>query len=503
MEGLVFTTLVVDDEANIRLGAERILRGSGFDVLTAESGEEGIELLAEHECHILLLDLMMPGMPGMEVLKHVSVAYPELIVIIITGYATLETAVEAMKRGAYDFIAKPFQPDQLRIVVSRASEKLRFKAEHKRFADERRRNLRHIELEKTRTQAIVQSMSEGVLLTDATGAVVLCNPAAKHLLDLDGTPLPSTHLSTFIPNQTLRELVVTVCQRQEAPTQSSLCTRELQLDDGRWLLAKISPVVTGEGEETGALTVLSDITNHKDLAAMKNEFVAKVSHELRSPLAAINQQLNLIIGSLDESHVDELRRLGRVRERTKGLIDMIADLLDLSRLELGITEQTCEEVEPVHLLEHVMELLTPKATKKHLDLRLTCRDLDAPLCLHMDPRELESVYVNLISNAIKYTPRGGQVEVVAGKMTDGMFCLDVTDTGIGIQQEELDRIFEKFYRVRGDETRMIVGTGLGLPIVRSVVEAYGGAIDVKSSPGRGSTFTVTLPLGAPNEDEAS
>ena len=496
MEGLVFTVLVVDDEPNIRLGAERILKGTGFEVVTAESGEKGLEVLTSTSCHILLLDLMMPGMGGMEVLKRVAVSHPEVVVIVITGYATLETAVEAMKWGAYDFIPKPFQPDSLRIVVSRAAEKLRLKEEHKRLAEERLQSLRAIDLEKTRTRAIVQSMSEGVVLSDSNGRVILCNPAAQRFLSLDQTPIPSSTVEACIPEPSLRELVQQVCCEKDAVSEQ-VCTQELLLDDGTWLLAKVSPVITGAGDDTGALTVLSDITTQKSLAEMKSEFVAKVSHELRSPLASINQTLSVVISDLEgDEHDEDRRRLNRVRDRTRGLLDLIADLLDVSRLELGTNERACEEVDPVAVLAHTIESCAHKLEEKHLTLAVQLPE-DQALCMQADPRELESVYENLLSNAIKYTPDGGHI-AVEGTIDHGALCVAFRDSGIGIAREELPRIFEKFYRVKSHETRMIVGTGLGLPIVKSIIDAHGGVIDVDSEPGKGTTFTVKLPL-APKE----
>lgn len=492
VEGLVFTVLVVDDEPNIRLGAERILRGTGFEVVTAESGEKGLEVLQEQTCNILLLDLMMPGMGGMEVLKRVALSHPEIVVIVITGYATLETAVEAMKWGAYDFIPKPFQPDQLRIVVSRSAEKLRLKEEHKRLAEERLQSLRAIDLEKNRTRAIVQSMAEGVVLTDSDSRVILCNPAAQRFLSLDQTPIPAASFDTCIPLPILRELVQSVCDCND-PSTEQVCTRELQLEDGTWLLAKVSPVITGSGDDRGALTVLSDITTQKSLAEMKSEFVAKVSHELRSPLASINQTLSVVISDLEnDEHEETNRRLNRVRDRTRGLLDLIADLLDLSRMELGTKDRCCEETNPVEILTHSVEMFTHKLEEKHLSFVSRMPEAEE-VSIYTDPRELESVYENLLSNAIKYTEDGGEI-VVEGTIENDAFCVSIRDSGIGIAVEELPHIFDKFYRVRSRETRMVVGTGLGLPIVKGIIDAHGGAIDVESDVGKGTTFTVKLPL---------
>ena len=182
--------LVVDDEKIIREGAERILFREGWKTAIAENGERGLAVLKETACHILLLDLMMPGMSGMEVLKSALAVQPDILTIIITGYATIENAVEAMKQGAYDFIPKPFTPDQLRIVVRRAIDKITLEREMQRLQLEQQRSLKDIAHEKSRTRTIINHMADGVLVTDREGVVVLSNPALSRMLGTaDDAPL--------------------------------------------------------------------------------------------------------------------------------------------------------------------------------------------------------------------------------------------------------------------------------------------------------------------------
>jgi PAS domain S-box-containing protein len=486
VSGKRFDILVVDDEANIRLGAERILQREGFNVRSAESGEEGLEILEQLPAHILLLDLMMPGIGGMEVLKRVAVSHPGLLVIVITGHATLETAIEAMKEGAYDFIPKPFKPDQLRIVVFRASETLRLREEHRRLEEERQRNLRAIEREKTRTRTIVRSMSEGVLLTDSYGDVILCNPAAQSMFGSRQDSCEGVPMTQYVSESGLRAQLEEILAEGDPPRP-----REIALPDGRWVLAEVSPIATEE-EEGGLLTVLSDITAQKNLAQLKSEFVAKVSHDLRSPLAAINQQLAVLAMDLEGAeHEEHRRRLSRVRERVKGLLSLIADLLDISRIELGVETGTHEVFDPRIVLERAVEEVASHAEEAGISLSVQ----PCPRSVEMmgDPRDLESVFTNLLTNAVKYTDRGGSVTVTVDA-SDTQLAVTVADTGHGIAESELPHIFEKFYRVKSEKTRMIVGTGLGLPIVKGIVTAMGGAIDVRSELGAGSSFIVSLPL---------
>ena len=174
--------LVVDDEKIIREGAERILIKEGWNTTIAESGERGLALIKNDTFQVLLLDLMMPGISGMEVLQAALQMQPDLLVIVITGYATIENAVSAMKSGAYDFIPKPFTPDQLRIVVRRALDKIRLEREAALLRSERERSLQDIANEKSKTLTIINHMADGVLVTDQNGSIVLNNPAVTRMV---------------------------------------------------------------------------------------------------------------------------------------------------------------------------------------------------------------------------------------------------------------------------------------------------------------------------------
>jgi len=183
--------------------------------------------------------------------------------------------------------------------------------------------------------------------------------------------------------------------------------------------------------------------------------------------------------------------LSRAKEKTKGLISLIGDLLDLSRIEAGAI---CNEPKPVRIdeiLTAIVDFLKTRAGTKQQTLELALPATPLPL-VNADPLALESIFGNLITNAINYTPEGGRIRVSAG--TAGIHLrVQVADTGFGIAAAHLDKIFERFYRVKDDKTRFITGTGLGLPIVKGLVDAMGGTIEVESAPGRGSTFTVALP----------
>jgi two-component system, OmpR family, phosphate regulon sensor histidine kinase PhoR len=433
----------------------------------------------------------MPGIDGMEVLKRIQTLNPDILVIIITGFATIETAIEAMKRGAYDFIPKPFEPDQLRIVVNRALEKITLKKEAANLEAERRRTLADLGTEKSRVHTIIDSLPNGIVVTNADGHVVLMNPAFGRLLSLSKDITTGEHISAYIPDEGLCQLIVEISGGRHVDFDD-IPSYEFAFGGDRFFMARGRPVLGERKECLGAVVTVVDITNMKVLDRLKSEFVAKVSHELRSPLSTIHEQLALVLndlmGQLSES--DE-HLLSRAKEKTQGLISTIGDLLDLSRIESGTT---CQEPKPVlleELLSNIVDFLGTRARNKSQTLTLVKPDTALPT-IKADPLALESIFGNLITNAINYTQKGGEITVRV-ELSGLNLRVQVIDNGFGIDERYLDKIFDRFFRVKNDKTRFITGTGLGLPIVKGLVEALNGRISVESEPDKGTTFTVLIP----------
>jgi len=487
--------LVVDDEQIMRDGCTRILSKQDWQVVTAETGEAGLEAIKKGDgFDVVLLDLMMPGISGMEVLEAVQGVDANLLVIVITGYATVESAVEAMKKGAYDFIPKPFTPDQLRIVVQRALEKRALQQEMEILKSEREKSLRDIATEKSRIGTIINCMGDGVFVCDRDSCVVLTNPAAGRMLGIEessliGRPLPECSIDGTLTG--------TIIESLKSPDPAFATVSQELCPSGVpsvFLRAHTAPVRNDLGETLGAVTVLQDITTLKELDRMKSDFVAMVSHELRSPVASIQQQLSVMLeGLTGDLTRRQIRMLTRAKERARGLMDLINDLLDLSKIEAGMVVQYKEPLRLEELLGKVHELIVPEAEAKGLKLKLHVGRSIPPV--NGDRNNLEAVFTNLVNNAIKYTPEGGEVTTRI-KAEGKNVRVEVSDTGIGISKKDLPRIFGRFYRVKSEKTRQIVGTGLGLCIVKHIVEAHLGTISVESDEGGGSVFTVVLPVGS-------
>lgn len=353
--------LVIDDEQNIRDGCRSILEDEGWIVDTCGDGEGGIEMVKQGSYDLALVDLKMPGVGGIEAIHSIRGIDVSIMIIVITGYATVESAVEAMKQGAYDFIAKPFSPDQLVIVVRRAIEKR--------------------EVEKS----------------------------AEYL--------------------------------------------------------------------------------RKQLERLRMDFVAMVSHELRSPLSSVTQQL-MALEQLEKIEKGK-KLLDGALDTLKELRELVEDLLEVSRIEAG---RIVEEKVSTDLSRLMAETAGFYSTKAHQNNVKLVIDLPAGgMEAFVDPKCIRRVLDNLIDNAIKYSNEGGKV-CVTGKCLAREVEICVEDSGVGISPENLPLVFERFYRIRDAKTRGVGGSGLGLSIVRGIVEAHNGKVEAESEQGKGSKFRVILPI---------
>lgn len=487
------TILVIDDDPTMRDGCSRILSKSGWTVIVAENGQQGLdEIRRRHgEMDVVLLDLMMPGVSGMEVLEQSLGMDPDLLVVVITGYATVESAVEAMKKGAYDFIPKPFTPDQLRIVAKRALERRALQKEAEFLRREQQRSLRDISTEKSKIKTIINSMGDGVLVCDQDSSIVLTNPAANRMLQLSGEDI----LGKLLSGANLPQELFATIQESLKTKDSGYTSISQELILGKsgevYLRAHTAAVRNDLGEIMGTVTVLQDVSPLKELDKMKSEFIAMVAHELRTPIATVEQQLTGILNkTAGNLTVEQEQLLSRAKERTKGLLVLIKDLLDLSKIEAGKMVQYKEPLALQEVIEKVIDFMKTEAERKQIDLQSSYSPQTSLICA--DRNSMEAIFLNLLSNAIKYTPEQGKVWITLGE-EHGFVRASVSDTGIGIKEEDLPRIFDKFYRVKSVETRQIIGTGLGLSIVKSIVDAHLGSISVESKVGKGTTFTLLFP----------
>lgn len=344
----------------------------------------------------------------------------------------------------------------------------------RRFAELRR--------EQAESATLVEAMIEGVLATDARGRIVTANAAARRLLGYpEDQPLPD--LRQLFHPKPARAAVDAVLGG------TSVVDRELELD-GSTVLANARPLPAG-----GAVLVLHDVTDLRRLETMRRDFVANVSHELKTPLTSIAGYAETLVGETPDAATTR-RFLEVILGNARRMQRLVDDLLDLSRIESGGWTPAPEAVDLADTAAEVFEGFADRARTAGVTLHVEV-PLDAP-ALEADPQAVRQILTNLVDNALRYTPPGGRVTVAAhheGRDT----VIEVRDTGSGIPAEHLPRLFERFYRVDPSRSRAEGGTGLGLAIVKHLVEAHGGLCTAESVLGRGTSVRVRIPDTPPEE----
>lgn len=507
-----FTILHVDDNEANRYVLTRILQNAGFNIVEAGTGAAGLKAVIEHQPDLVILDVKLPDMSGLEVCRQIK-ANPETTFIPVlhlsASFVQSQDKAEGLDSGADAYLAQPVEPIEL-IATVRSLLRIR-QAEEAAICSARE------------WQTTFDSINDGVCLVDKQGIILRCNRAFMQLIHKD---------SSGILGRAYHELINIewgigngICFRRAKETHQRQML-ELQSQD-RWFAKTIDPVLDEHGTFMGAVFILSDITERKQAQALlqeqndrlnrlmvslqqqtqqaqqanriKDEFLAVLSHELRSPL-------NPILGwakILQTSHQDAAKTqyaLKTIERNAKLQAQLIEDLLDVSRILQGkLSLQTV----PVNLnftIKAALETVRLAAEAKSIQINT----IFAPNVGQVlgDSARLQQVIWNLLTNAIKFTPQGGQVEVRLEKVNAvnthhlGEYTqIIVSDNGMGISSDFLPYVFEYFRQADGTTTRKFGGLGLGLAIVRHLVELHGGTIQVASlGEAQGTTFTVKLPL---------
>ncbi len=365
--------LVVDDEPGIRSGIVRILKNFAvsypfmeedfdFDLVEAETGEMAIEIIDSQKIDIILLDNQLPGINGIEVLEYIKKIQYDALVMMITSYASLDLAVKATNNGAYNFVPKPFTPQELKTAVESITKQL--------------------------------------------------------------------------------------------------------------YLKRMTRLMNKEGKQ------------------IRFQFLSVLSHELKSPINAIEGYMKMMQEKQLGDNIDDYATMiDRSMIRLKGMRTLILDLLDLTRLESGKKVRSIKKVDIYEVAKMAMDSIEPLAIQKQVKIQL---EGEQNTYISSDRDELEIILNNLISNAVKYNKDGGKV-LVSIATSEINIKITVEDTGIGMSEEDIEKLFQEFVRIKNSKTKNVTGSGLGLSIAKKMVELNGGTIKVESTPDVGSKFIVTLP----------
>lgn len=344
------------------------------------------------------------------------------------------------------------------------------------------------EEEKEKLSSILTNMSDGVVATDDHGRVILVNRRASAMLGVNENEMTGRHIAVLLgidPEET--EALY------NGPSASTLLQLEpAGQDEPIVIRVTFTPIHRREFGNTGTIAVLQDVTEQEEMETTRREFVANVSHELRTPLTTIRSYAEALDdGAMSEPQLAE-RFVGVIRNETERMIRLVTDLLHLSRLDSNEAPLRMQPADVMEMLDEVADRFSFQMKQKHIRSGMFVEQGIGKVVIDRD--QIDQVLDNLMSNALKYTPEGGSIRIEARRNSEGMLSISVQDTGIGIPKKDLDRIFERFYRVDKARSRNMGGTGLGLSIAREIVKAHGGQIFLESEYGQGTCTTFTLPM---------
>lgn len=481
--------LVVDDEKGLRIGVQRLLEMEGFEVDTAENGTDGIKLGTEKEYDLAIIDLKMPDIEGIEVLKNIKQKFPNTVCFIATAFASYDTAIEATKLGAQSYIPKPFTPEELIAEIKNGYQKRLLLLEEAKWIKEREERLLEVAFEKTRLNTIINSITDGVLVVNKEGLAVLFNPAVYRFLELAEIKVEEYILNKLRPE--ILELINKFLLSDSKEKRSYTIQLELKPDREFFIEATASPVFHPGDNLAGVVIVFKDITELKRIELIKSQFVSMVSHELKAPIAAVYGFLKLMS---DENIklTDEQKKeyINRSMVRLDGLLKMVNDLLDISRMELKTVRREIRRICLTEIIKNILELFQIELQKTNITVNFNYEQNN--FCIDADADEITRLFTNIISNSIKYNRPSGNVTINI-RHTGNFIVTEITDTGIGMKEEEKKKLFSEFFRAKNEFTKNISGTGLGLSIVKRIVDSYSGKIEVESEYGNGTTFRIYLP----------
>jgi PAS domain S-box-containing protein len=526
--------LIVDDEQDTRDVLD-ILFNKDYEVMMASTGKDCLKIFADETPDVVLLDVMMPDIPGTDCLKEIKSISQDTIVIMITAHMNHEAAVQALRFGADDYIMKPFNNLHLKKVVD---DRVQAKSLERRVKDLK---------EKEIYEAILESIGDGILLLDTDLTIINANRSflkdmGYGLEEVVGKPCYLVTHNIESPCQPPHDTCPIEEVRRTGQSSVEVHVHKDKNGDNRYVEVSAYPLKDETGKVYQFVHVTKDVTenrilqekveehakgleqrvsertrelkeskdavlnmlediedshgalqgayeNLKELDLLKDEFLQNVTHELKTPIT-------IVLGSLEILDDEDLSKEGKdlleISQRNLWRLSrLVTDIMEFSKIEAGTKDLAPVPVQASELLEDVISELQVMA--ENIDVTIEMK-VDEDIQLLADRDGISRVIYNLLSNAIKFNKKGGHIKVTA-QNERGNVKFSVKDTGIGIPTEKMKHLFDRFYQVDGTTQRRYAGTGLGLSIVKSIVDMHGGSVWVDSKVNNGSCFHIALPKG--------
>ncbi|MDY6854983.1 MAG: PAS domain S-box protein [Thermodesulfobacteriota bacterium] len=344
--------------------------------------------------------------------------------------------------------------------------------------------------EKEKLDVILHNTADGILVTDLQNRVILINPAAECLLGITMKKVLGKKIDLCINDKTLKEKIFTTRKEERMGYEFELEYKDPEGFNSRVLSGNTACLKSREGKVMGVVTALNDITKLRDLDRMKTDFISTAAHELRTPLTSIQGFSEILLIKDDLLEEEKKRFLTYINKQAVGLAMIISDLLDISRIESGLgftlSGVKCNAVDSIKNIIPYFQEMSPKHSFEMVLLP------EEPVKVFMDSEKIEQVLMNILSNAVKYSPEDGVIRV-SGEMHKDSYQISVEDHGIGMTPDQVEKIFDKFYRAKTSDTAP-EGTGLGMTITKYIIEAHGGKVWIESELGKGTTVRFTIPI---------
>ncbi len=507
--------VITDDEKIVTSAFKTLLKVEGYkDVNCFNNPVEAVEFLKTNEPDIIISDFLMPEMNGLEFLRKAKELYPEVSMILLTGYADKENAIKAINEiGLYKYIEKPWDNDDLLFnirngiershLLSDLREKINELEKAKKQLEKYSNELESLVAERTQELSVANSKlsgiinycADGIIIIDADGKIEQANPACENMTGLSESALKKKKfqeiacLSRHSLDNSPANGVIFGLDKDTKDVLIKDCFILNSLGRERIPVEINFAAISNENEEK-FVGVIRDVSKHKETERLRDDFIATLTHDLRTPLLAAIQTLKFFLdGSLGKVDEKQAVLLSTMLKSNEDLLGLVNALLEVYRFESGKLE-LCKTVFPIKdLVTQCYDELKPLALKKNINFTLKTEGIDDKTEITADKSELKRVMINLCGNAVNYTNKDGEIEILA-KIQSGDLIFSVTDNGNGIPKEDIPNMFNRFSQ--GTSRKRSTGTGLGLYLSRQIIEAHGGKIWLDSKLNKGSEFTFLL-----------
>jgi len=502
--------LLIDDEPDIVRVLSMSLRADGYDVIPAHSGVEGIEIFKKEKPDIVLTDIKMPGMDGIEVLKKVKSIAPESEVIIITGHGDIDNTIEALQYGASDFINKPVRDEALSIALKRAQDKLEIKKQLKEYTHDLENKVKEATREIRRRSnfqiKLIRSSNDGIVATDKNLNIVIFNPGAEKIFGYSPSEVinkkTAPELFPAKINQTFTDALGGKSDMRDFPLQEIA----IESKTGEKISVRFSGTILLEKkEQMGTVAFFQDLREIKRLEqelvkserlAAVGQTVAGLAHGIKNILHGLKGGSYLVDIGINKEDSAKLKKGWEMIKRNVGRTsNLVMDLLSYAKER----EPQYENCDPNEIAEDVCVLVQDKAREHSVKI---IREFDNTIGeVSMDPDTVHEVLLNLMSNAVdaclfdENMDKKWCVRLITTKEKGNVIKFDVIDNGAGMDEDIMKKLFTSFFSTKGHR-----GTGLGLMVTRKHIEEHQGDIKVESQPGKGTTFSFRLPYTVANDE---